>query len=151
MEIVTQTELVSINATMVVQVLSFLIFLFLIQRIMFRPLLNTMNARSADLKRLQKEIKTKETQLAEISSKMQKEAAALKFEAFSEAEKMETAGKQEARSILEQTREEIADQQRQAGDDVRKRIEAVQQELGKEAEALSAAIIAKVLERRSPT
>jgi len=56
MEIVTQTELVSINATMIIQVLSFLIFLFLIQRIMFRPLRDTMESRSADLKRLQKDI-----------------------------------------------------------------------------------------------
>ena len=76
---------------------------------------------------------------------------AKKFEAFAEAEKMEAAGKQEARSILKQTREEIADQQRKASDEIRNRIEAVQQELGKEVETLSAAIIAKVLERRSPT
>jgi F-type H+-transporting ATPase subunit b len=148
MEIVTQTELVSINATMIVQVLSFLIFLFLIQRVMFRPLLNTMDNRGSHLKRLEKEIKTKETQLAELSSKMQKEAAALKAEAFLESEKMETAGKQEARSILKQTRQEMAAQQRKANDDIRSRIETVQQELAKETETLAAAIMDKVLERR---
>lgn len=148
MEIVTQTELVSINATMIIQVLSFLIFLFLIQRIMFRPLLNTMGSRSADLKRLQKEIKAQESRLAELSSKMQKEAAAVKAEAFLESEKMETAGKQEARSILKQTREEMAARQRKANDDIRSRIETLQQELAKETETLAAAIMEKVLERR---
>jgi F-type H+-transporting ATPase subunit b len=148
MEIVTQTELVSINATMVVQVLSFLIFLFVIQRVMFRPLLYTMDTRSADLKRVEREIKAKETQLVELSSKMQKEAAALKAEAFLESEKMEAAGKEEARGILKQTREEIAVQQRKANDDIRSRIETVQQELTRETETIAAAIMEKVLERR---
>jgi F-type H+-transporting ATPase subunit b len=148
MEIVTQTELVSINATMIIQVLSFLIFLFLIQRIMFRPLRDTMESRSADLKRLQKDIQARQSQLADLSSKMQKEAAAVKAAAFAESEKLETAGKQEARSILKQTREEIAAQQRQASEDIRRRIATVQQELAKDTEALVAAIVANVLERR---
>jgi F-type H+-transporting ATPase subunit b len=151
MEIVTQTELVSINATMIVQVLSFLIFLFLIQRVMFRPLLGTMDGRNSLLKQLQKEIKTKETELAELSAKMQKEAAAVKAEAFLESAKMETDGKQEAGSILKQTREETAAQQRKASDDIRRRIETIQQELAAETETLVAIIIAKVLERRSQT
>jgi F-type H+-transporting ATPase subunit b len=148
MEIVTQTELVSINATMIVQVLSFLIFLFLIQRLMFRPLLDTMNSRSADLKRLQKDIQAQQSQLAELSSKMQKEAAAVKAEAFAESEKLETAGKQEATGILDQAREQIEAQQRQANEDIRRRIATVQQELAKDTEALVAAIVANVLERR---
>jgi F0F1-type ATP synthase membrane subunit b/b' len=79
---------------------------------------------------------------------MQKEAAAVKAEAFLESEKMETAGKQEAQSILNQTRQEMAARQRKANDDIRSRIETVQQELAKETETLAAAIMEKVLERR---
>ena len=148
MEIVAQTELVSINATMVVQVLSFLIFLFLIQRVMFRPLRTVMDDRRVHLKQIEREIKTQEARLAELSSKMQKEAAALKAEAFSESEKMETAGKLEARSILKQTRADIEVQQRKANEDIQRRIETVQQELAKEAETLAAVIMEKILERR---
>jgi F-type H+-transporting ATPase subunit b len=149
MEIVTQNELVSINATMIVQVISFLIFLFLIQRVMFRPLLNMMDTRRTYLKQLGQEIKAQEKQLAELSSKIQKEEATLKAEAFLESEKLETAGKQEARGILRKTREEMTAQRRQAADDIRIRIESVQHELVNEAEPLVAAIIEKVLERRS--
>jgi F-type H+-transporting ATPase subunit b len=148
MEIVTQTELVSINATLIVQLLSFLIFLFLIQRIMFRPLLSTMASRSTLVKQLQEEIKTKEAHLDEISYKMEQEAAELKAEAFAESEKLSAAGTLEAQSILKQTREEIESQQRRANDDIRKRFLTVQQELSKETETLATAIIAKVLERR---
>lgn len=148
MEIVTQTELVSINATMIVQVLSFLIFLFLIQRVMFRPLRDTMDARRADLKRIEVEVRGQEMQVADLSSKMQKEAAALRAKAFLESERLETEGQQAARSILARTREQIASHQRTANEDVRRRIEAAQQELTREAESLAAAIMENVLERR---
>jgi F-type H+-transporting ATPase subunit b len=148
MEIVAQTELVSINATMVAQVLSFLIFLFLIQRIMFRPLQDTMESRSADLKRLQKEIKTQQSRLAELTSKMQQETAAVRAAAFAESEKLEAAGKQEAGGILDQAREQIEALHRQASEDIRRRIATVQQELAKDTELLAATIIAKVLDRR---
>jgi F0F1-type ATP synthase membrane subunit b/b' len=100
------------------------------------------------LKRLQKEIKAQESRLAELSSKMQKEAAAVKAEAFLESEKLETAGKQEAGGILDQTREQIEAQQRRASEDIRRRIATVQQELAKDTETLVAAIVANVLERR---
>jgi F-type H+-transporting ATPase subunit b len=149
MEIVTETELVSINATMIVQVLSFLIFLFIIQRSMFRPLLNTMDRRNTLVKQLQKEIQSKQTQLEELSHKMEKEAAALKAEAFAESEKLYAAGMQEAQRILKLSQEEIELQQRKANEDIRARFVAVQQELKKETEDLAAALIAKVLERRS--
>jgi len=148
MEIVAQTELVSINATMIAQVLSFLIFLFLIQRVMFRPLRDTMDARRADLKRIEVEIRGKQKQMAELSSKMQKETAALKAEAFLESEKLETEGQQAALSILAQTREQIASRQRTASEDVRRRVEAAQQELAREVESIAGAIMEKVLERR---
>lgn len=148
MEIVAQNELVSINATMLVQVISFLIFLFFIQRVMFRPLLNMMDTRKTYLKQLGQEIKAQQKQLAELSSTIQKEETALKAEAFSESEKLETAGKQEAKGILRKTREEMTAQRRQAAQDIRLRIASVEQELAKEAEPLVAVIIEKVLERR---
>ena len=148
MEIVAQTELVSINATMIVQVLSFLIFLFLIHRLMLRPLRATMDARQTDLKRIEREIKGKEKQIAELSAKMQKEAAALRAEAFLESETMETAGKQEAQVILEQTQEQIASRHRTANEDINRRIQAAQQELIREVETLATAIMEKLLERR---
>jgi F-type H+-transporting ATPase subunit b len=149
MEIVAQTELVSINATMIVQVLSFLIFMFLIRRVMLRPLRDTMESRSADLKRLQKEIKAQESRLAELTSKMQQETAAVRTAAFVESEKLEAAGKLEAGGILDQARAQIEAQQRQASEDIHQRIATVQQELAKDTESLAATIIAKVLERRT--
>ena len=45
MHIISNIALISINETLFVQLLSFLIFLFIINRIMFRPLKRVMNVR----------------------------------------------------------------------------------------------------------
>jgi F-type H+-transporting ATPase subunit b len=148
MEIVSQTELVSINATMLIQVISFLIFLFIIRRIMFLPLRRTMEDRSAHIKQLRQEMKLQEKKLDEISAALKKEEKTLKAEAFLESEQRESAGKQEAKTILRQTREEIRTQQRKAVEDIRVRIEAGRQLLQDETEPLVAMIVEKILGRR---
>jgi F-type H+-transporting ATPase subunit b len=148
MEIVSQSELVSINATMLVQVISFLIFLFVIQRIMFRPLRQTMEERSAHIKQLRQEMKLQEKKLREIAAALRKEEQSLKAEAFLESDQREAAGKQEAKAILRQTREDIRAQQRSAVEDIRQRIDAGRKQLLQDVEPLVAMILEKILGRR---
>ena len=45
MQIISNIALISINETLIVQLISFLIFLFVINRIMFRPLRKTVGPR----------------------------------------------------------------------------------------------------------
>ena len=51
MHIVSNIALISINETLIIQLVSFLIFLFLINRIMFRPLSHVMVERENHLTR----------------------------------------------------------------------------------------------------
>ena len=148
MEIVSQTELVSINATMLVQAISFLVFLFIITRIMFRPLRRTMEDRSAHIKKLQDEMVLQEQKLDEISSRLAKEEKSLKAEAFLEFEQRESSAKQEAATLLRQTQEDIRTQQRTASEDIRGRTEAAREQLAKEVEPLILVIMEKILGRR---
>lgn len=148
MEIVSQTELVSINATMLVQAISFLIFLFIITRIMFRPLHRTMEDRSAHIKQLQHEMGLQEQQMVEISSRLAKEEKSLKAEAFLEAEQRESSAKQEAAALLRQAQEDIKTQQRTALEDIRGRTQAAQEQLANEVEPLILVIMEKILGRR---
>jgi F-type H+-transporting ATPase subunit b len=148
MEIVTQSELVSINATLLVQGASFLIFLFLIERVMFRPLWRTVQDRRGYLQQLERDVKTKERKLAEMTETLEKEATALKEEAFRESEKLEASGKEEARGMIRQMRAEMISRQKTDTAEIQRRIEGLQQQLAGEVEPLAAQIIAKVLDRR---
>jgi F-type H+-transporting ATPase subunit b len=151
MEIVTQNELVSINATLIIQVISFLIFLFLIQRVMFRPLRQTMEARNGHIRQLRQEIRDQEAKLSELSFRIKKEEAALKTEAFLEFGKSEADGKQAARDIRRQVRAEIREQQQKTATDIRIQIETVRQQLLSETEPLVVTILERVLGRRLPS
>ncbi len=151
MEIIANTELVSINATALTQLISFLIFLFLITRIMIRPLLETITARREHLQNLQKEIAASSEELSRATTRVRKEQSALRAEAFAESEQIENSGKQEARAILRQARAEIAAMKDQTLAEARTRIEAAKGELVREVEPFAAAIMEKILERRIRT
>jgi F-type H+-transporting ATPase subunit b len=148
MEIIAQTELVSINATLISQLLSFLIFLYLINRWMFLPLRRTMEERDSRIKQLKQEIETQETEMSALAAEMQKHERTQKAEAFSESETLEAAGKDEAQRILHAAQNDIKSQQNKAAAESRTRIEALRRELHKETEPLVSAIIESLLGRR---
>ena len=148
MEIVSQTELVSINATMLVQVLSFLIFLFIITRLMFRPLRRMIEDRSVHVQNLKHEMALQEKQLDEISATLAKEEKSLKTEALLEAEQREASATQEAAVFIGRARDDIITQQRKAAEEIRGRIDAARQQLASETEPLVLAIMEKILGRR---
>ena len=56
MEIINTIALISINETLIVQLLSFLVFLFLINRVMIRPLRSVIDEREDFVTRVRKEI-----------------------------------------------------------------------------------------------
>jgi F-type H+-transporting ATPase subunit b len=151
MEIITNTELVSINATMLAQLVSFLIFLFLITRIMIRPLLETVTARREHLQKLQKEIAASSEELSQATARVRQEQAALRAEAFAESEQLESSGKREAKGILRQARAEIAALKDQTLAEAGVRIETAKGELARDIEPIVAAIMEKILERRVRT
>ena len=77
MEIISNIALISINETLFVQVIGFLIFLYLINRIMFRPLRNVMADRELYIERIkldidqaQKKIETMTSQIREQESEV---------------------------------------------------------------------------------
>ncbi len=148
MQIVTQNELVSINATLVVQAISFLIFLFLIERVMFRPLRRTAQERRGYLRDMEQEATRQERQLVEMTRQVEEEAQALKQDAFRESERLEATGKQEANGLMAQARSEMAIQQKKDTEQIRRRSDLLRQQLASEVEPLVAAMIAKVLDRR---
>ncbi|MBT8369281.1 MAG: ATP synthase F0 subunit B, partial [Deltaproteobacteria bacterium] len=71
MQIISNIALISINETLIVQVISFLIFLFIINRIMFRPLLNVMDERKSHIDRIQQDIATAHSEYETLTDQIQ--------------------------------------------------------------------------------
>jgi F-type H+-transporting ATPase subunit b len=148
MQIVSNIALITINATLIVQVVSFLIFLFIINRVMFRPLRRTMMQRDKYIESIQQEIDQKKIELTRMAKTIRKKEAAVKFEALELLEKLEYSGNQEAAVIFDTTRQEIETHKKKAVEDIEAAVTAARRSLKEESKALVVDILTKILDRR---
>jgi len=147
MEIISTVALININETLIFQVISFLIFLFIINRIMFRPLRKVMNERETYIETVQKDIAAAEIQFEDLTNQIQAQENDVRDEAFTQKEQLEAAGSQQAAEIMASTRKEINALRAEAQKEVDARISAARKHVQKESEDLARHIIERVLYR----
>ena len=148
MEIISNIALISINETLIVQVVGFLVFLFVINRIMFRPLRNVMSDRDIHIERVKRDIAEAQKDVESFTSQIQEQESTIKNEAFELKERLEAKGNQEAQDIFASVKREITESRKKIQQDIDARISKERQSLQKEAEVLSQDILAKILDRR---
>ena len=147
MQIISNVALISINETLILQIISFLIFLFIINRIMFRPLRKVMNERESYIENIQKDIVAAENQFENLTNQIQAQEKAVRNEAFEQKEQLEASGSQQAAEILASTREEINTLRAEAQKEVDAQISAARKYVQKESQDLAKNIIKTVLYR----
>lgn len=148
MQIIENIALISINETLVVQLVSFLIFLFIINRIMIRPLRTTMEERENYIKKMQQEIVDSGQKLDDIMVQSIQEEREIRQSAHHMVAEIEESGNQEARLILEGVKSDIADQRREAQRDIENQLTEAMRTVEKDVRELSVGIMEKVLGRK---
>ena len=148
MQIVSNIALITINETLIVQLITFLLFLFIINRVMFRPLRRVISERSAYIEMLQQEISDQQNELKSISVLMQEREQNLLQEAHRMRITHEDTGKLEANKIIAATRQELSVLKDKTEKDINNRILEVGNELKDESDALALQIMEKILDRR---
>ena len=148
MQIISTVALISINETLIFQVISFLIFLFIINRILFRPLRRTMAERETYIENIQKDIIDAENQIKDLTKQIQKQEKAVRNEAFEQETKLEASANQQAEELLASVRKEVNASKEQARKDIDAQISAARKHIQKESEDLAKNIMEKVLLRR---
>ena len=148
MEIISNIALITINATLFHQLVAFLIFLFIINRIMFRPLRSVMAERDDIIEKIKldttnagKTIERLNDELRERESKIRREAQKVQHE-------LEEKGKQESAEILKSTLQEIELLKDKNEAHVKAQIMEARKNLQKESNALTLNIMEKLLDRR---
>jgi len=148
MQIVSNIALISINETLFIQLISFLIFLFIINRLMFKPLKQTMLERDIYITTLKNDISDAEAELENVTGLMKKKEKVTRKEANRFREKLEAEGSLEAEDIFEQSRKEIEAQRVKSLQEITAVIEAEKQKIEKESETLAVNVMEKILDRR---
>ncbi|MBW2237557.1 MAG: F0F1 ATP synthase subunit B [Deltaproteobacteria bacterium] len=148
MHIASNVALISINATLFFQLISFLIFLFIINRLMFRPLRNVMGERDNYINKILQEIRDTKNEFENLTNQLQQQESAVKDEASKLQKEIEDTGKEKAAEILNSARQEIKTLKDKAQKAVDTQISEARKDIIKESEFLAVSIIEKVLDRR---
>jgi len=148
MEIVSNVALISINETLVVQLISFLIFLFVINRVMFRPLRRTIRERESYVDGIHMDIQAAEKKLRQTMQAARDEDAAVRTAGLQMIKEMENQGSKEAGRIIATAREEIVGMGAKAQLEIDARIAEARKTIVAEADKLSLSVMEKVLDRR---
>jgi len=148
MEIISNIALISINETLIVQVVGFLVFLFVINRIMFRPLRNVMSDRDIHIERVKRDITQAQKEVASIAGQIQEQNAATRQEALALKDDLEATGSQQAKEIFESVKKEIAADRKKAQQEIEVRIAEERKAVKKESEDLALNIFEKIIGRR---
>ncbi len=148
MQIVSNVALISINETMLVQLVSFLIFLFILNRVLIRPLRNVMQQRKDLVADTQQEMMEAQTELEESIRQIRQNEAAVLRAANDLRAKLEEDGNQEAQSIVAAARSEVEALRRKAEAEVSALITEARMSLQVESETVATRIMEKILDRR---
>ena len=148
MQIVSNIALISINETLIVQVISFLIFLFIINRIMFQPLLKTRGDRDQYLNQIAQDIVQAKEDVEQYTFEIEERRNTIRSEAFEINKELEAVGNQEATDIVDAAVKEVSTIREDTTQKLEAQIAEARKQVQKESEPLAIQIMEKILDRR---
>jgi len=151
MQIVEAVALISINETLIFQIISFLAFLWIFNRVMIRPLRSVSKDRSQYIQGIQTDVADSREQVEGLFNKIKIQEREARQAAQILRRELEEAANSEAAEALSATREKVARIRQQAQQSLLQRILDERQNVEAEAETLSIALMEKILSRRLTT
>ncbi len=148
MQVVSTIGLITINETVVIELISFLIFLFLINRIMFRPLRDVIGERESHIESITSGIEESKTQLSQMNEQVQAQELTAIKEANQHKKNLEEDGVIQANTVLDDSRKEIQAIKLESQQFINSQITKARAEIKNESQKLAVLIMEKVLDRR---
>lgn len=148
MEIISNIALITINATLFHQLVAFLIFLFIINRIMFRPLRSVMAERDDVIEKIKLDTTNAGDTIERLNHELKEKESKVRKEALKVQHELEEKGKHESAEILKSTLQEIELLKDKNEANVNAQIMEARKALQKESDALALNIMEKLLDRR---
>ncbi len=148
MEVISNIALISINETSIIQLLSFLIFMFIINKIMFKPLLKAMAERKNYIKKVKEDIIDSKKEIKSLFVTLEKREADVRKEAFSINEELQEESNRKAVELVEKTTHEIEEMRKKSMQEIAAKMNETKKYLKDESEALAFLIMNKALDRK---
>ncbi len=148
MEIISKVALISINETMIIQLISFLIFLFLINRLMIQPLRNVTEERERYLQRMKREADEAKGETQALLQAVETKKTQVKTDAFEISRQLEKEGSKTVTQLLNEARETIAGRRAAVKAEIDAKLAETRDAIEGEAEFLAVSMMEKILGRR---
>ena len=148
MEIISATALISINETFFIQLISFLVFMFVLNRVMIRPLISTMDQRKEHLVAIRTDIEAAKSDLENLDNELDKQRSQVLKEANASVQQLGDEADHRASEVIESARSQIAQLRKETQETINAQLKEARSQLAGEVDAVTIAIMEKVLHRR---
>ena len=140
--------MISINATLVLQIIHILILIFVLDRLMFRPILKVIRDRDGYVEQTKKDIVNLEKEIDRLKDERIMTEAAARTQAVLERTELKSLGLIEVEALNDQSRKEVAAIRAEAERTAEEKINQTKPALGGEAVNLADEIVERIIGRR---
>jgi F-type H+-transporting ATPase subunit b len=140
--------MISINATLVIQVIHFLILLYILNRLMFRPILRLMDERREHIEKTEKGVDEALDKTEVLKESFVSKVHGARSDATLERTELRETGIAETKELLERSKEETAVIRAETDKEAEKEIELTRPLMHDQVIVLAEGIIEKLLGRR---
>ena len=151
MQVVQNVALISINPTLLVQLISFLVFMVLFNRILIRPVRKVMAEREQYLVQVREDIQQINHSYDSMSRQIRDQEAEARISAFKIRDEISEAGQRSIGELMMRTKGEIEELRRAAQEKTDAQIASAREKVAFEAEGVADRMIAALLGRRGPS
>lgn len=144
MEIIQTTALITINETLWVQMIVFIVFLFLINRLMFRRVRRNLEERETHFESLRRDIEALDKEMKGLLAATEAEERQLRRAAHQMVDTLRQDGQQEAQRLMTKALEDIKLRQHEAEKALQGVVAAARREVESEAGQLTAVIVQRL-------
>jgi len=148
MEIIQTNALISINETLWVQLLLFLGFMFVINRLLIRPVQRNMAAREKQFEGLSADVAAIQSEMKTLVRQLDDESAQTSLRARTRSEDLRRDGQLQADRLIKEAREEIRHQQSASAQELDGLLREARKHLEVESRKVAAVIMSQILEER---
>jgi F-type H+-transporting ATPase subunit b len=139
--------MVSLDATIFLQITNFLLLIFILNVLLYKPILKIMNNRKMRLQSSDDEIKALQQTIEQKTAEYEEKIRLAKLEAMNQRNEIQKEGAEEGKRIIDQAKEEIAKMLDDFKIKMAKEMDDARQILNTRSRAISMEIAEKVLGR----
>ncbi len=139
--------MIELNWTLFAQIINFLLLVFLLNLVLFRPIRRHLKDRQAEMTARETEIDQLTRESQGLEGEVQENLAAARRQGASEREALRQAGNQAEASLLEQVKKEVADEWTRVEAKIKADMAKARESLKAQAQSFAQMLAAKILGR----